>query len=345
MTDIHIRVEGKAGRITLQRPKALNALTYNMCLSILEVLDIWKNDSNISLVIVDAEGDKAFCAGGDIADMYYRGLNGDFGYGQQYWRDEYRMNATIDEFPKPYISFLQGYVMGGGVGLGCHGSHRIVGNGSRVAMPECGIGLIPDVGGSYLLAKGPGHIGEYLGMTGTRMNGEDAIFMGFADHFIDENFWCDLKQELSQSGSIQTILDVASKPTSSKLASQQETINNLFNAASTHQLMDAMIEEKSAFSDSCLKKMSHNSPLSMACAFALIRMQRQTPNLVTALSLEYRYVHRSLEMADFLEGIRAKIIDKDEVPHWRHSSLKEVSEAEVQSLLSSLGGEELLWSS
>ena len=152
MSDLNVRVLGKAGRITLQRPKALNAMTYEMCLAIEKTLIDWKHDPKVELIIIDAQGDRAFCSGGDISDLYEAGLKKNYGYGQKFWDDEYRLNALIANYPKPYIAFMQGFTMGGGVGISCHGSHRIVCDTSKIAMPECSIGLIPDVGGSFLLS-------------------------------------------------------------------------------------------------------------------------------------------------------------------------------------------------
>ena len=156
MSDIDIRTTGQAGRITLTRSKALNAMTYQMCLAIEEALEEWRNNDDVSVIVIDAEGDRAFCSGGDIAELYATGTQGDFSYGQKFWADEYRLNHKIFSYPKPVISFLQGFTMGGGVGFGCHGSHRIVGESSQIAMPEVGIGLVPDVGGSLMLALAPG---------------------------------------------------------------------------------------------------------------------------------------------------------------------------------------------
>ena len=137
MSDLNLRVQGKAGRITLQRPKALNAMTYEMCLAIEKTLLDWKCDQKVELIIIDAQGDRAFCAGGDISDLYEAGQKKDYNYGQKFWDDEYRLNALIANYPKPYIAFMQGFTMGGGVGISCHGSHRIVCDTSKIAMPEC----------------------------------------------------------------------------------------------------------------------------------------------------------------------------------------------------------------
>ncbi|MEO0401416.1 MAG: enoyl-CoA hydratase/isomerase family protein, partial [Pseudomonadota bacterium] len=199
MTDISIRITGHAGHITLQRPQALNAMTYDMCTAIETALTTWRNDPAVSLIILDAEGERAFCSGGDIAELYATGTKGDYAYGQTFWADEYRLNHLIFHYPKPVVSFLQGFTMGGGVGIGCHGSHRIVGETSQIAMPECGIGLVPDVGGSLMLALAPGRLGEYLGTTAARMNASDAIFAGFADHFIAQTDWEAVKSALIET--------------------------------------------------------------------------------------------------------------------------------------------------
>ena len=165
MSDIDVRIEGKAGRITLTRPKALNSLTAEMLEAIGDALTAWEHDDAVALVLIDAEGERAFAAGGDIVDLYKTGRAGDFGFGQRFWADEYRLNARIASYPKPYVAVMHGFTMGGGVGVSALGSHRIVTDSSQIAMPEVGIGLVPDVGGSKLLAHAPGCAGAYLGMT------------------------------------------------------------------------------------------------------------------------------------------------------------------------------------
>ena len=200
MDDLNIRKTGRAGRITFTRPKALNALSHPMALAIQDALDGWRNDPDVALVIIDAEGDRAFCAGGDIAAVYHAGRAGVHKVGREFFRDEYRMNATIADYPKPIVAFMQGFVMGGGVGVGGHASHRVVGDTTRIAMPESGIGLIPDVGGTWLLSRAPGRIGEYLALTGARMGPGDALHAGFADLYIPEAKWPALIDELQRTG-------------------------------------------------------------------------------------------------------------------------------------------------
>ena len=187
MDDLIIRTDRRAGRITFNRPQALNALSHDMALAIHAALNDWRDNPQVDLVIIDAVGDKAFCAGGDIAAVYHAGRAGDHAVGAQFFFDEYRMNAAIAEYPKPIVAFMQGFVMGGGVGVGGHASHRIVGDTTQIAMPESGIGLIPDVGGTYLLSRAPGRLGEYIGLTASRMGPGDAIHAGFADSVIRQH--------------------------------------------------------------------------------------------------------------------------------------------------------------
>lgn len=169
MEDLNIRKTGRAGRITFTREKTLNALSRNMAQAIHAALQDWRDDPDVALVVIDAEGERAFCAGGDIAAVWRAAIAGDHSVGRRFFADEYRMNAAIADFPKPIVAFMQGFVMGGGVGVGGHASHRIVGDSTQIAMPEAGIGLIPDVGGSWLLSRAPGRIGEYLALTGARI--------------------------------------------------------------------------------------------------------------------------------------------------------------------------------
>ncbi len=340
MADIDIRVDGHAGRITLTRPKALNALSYDMCLATEQALDKWRDDPAIKLVILDAEGPRAFCAGGDIAAMYEVGLTGEYETSRAFWFDEYRMNAKIAEYPKPIVSFLHGFVMGGGVGLGGHCSHRVVCESSQVAMPECGIGFVPDVGGTYRLAGAPGHLGEYLGLTGYRMGPGEAIVAGFADLYVPEAAWEVLKAQLCETGDI-LALGGASQPAPDS-ALPLDQIDQLFAPADLAGILAAHQADDSDFAAKTLKTLLRNSPLSMALTLKMVRQQRvDGPNIRDALAQEYRVAHRILEHGDFIEGVRAQIIDKDRNPSWKHAS-DGVSEADVLALLAPLGDRE--WS-
>ncbi|PZX36320.1 enoyl-CoA hydratase/carnithine racemase [Roseinatronobacter thiooxidans] len=339
MADIHIRKEGRAGRITLTRPKALNALSYEMCLAIDAALKAWAEDDTLALILIDAEGEKAFCAGGDIAQMYATGVTGDYSYGRRFWLDEYRMNARLAEYRKPVVSFLQGFVMGGGVGVGCHASHRIVGETSQIAMPECGIGLVPDVGGSWILARAPGALGAYLGLTGARMGPGDAIRAGFADLFVAQDQWEGVKAQLVATGDV-AALKGAPAPHAT-LAAHQDVIDAAFGQDNLAAIAQAIGQIDSAFAAKTLHALQRNSPLAMACTRAMLRNLGAGGRIRDALAQEYRFTWRAMEHADFLEGIRAAIIDKDRSPRWRHATLADVTEAEVAAMLATLGPDEL----
>ncbi|WP_071794924.1 enoyl-CoA hydratase/isomerase family protein [Natronohydrobacter thiooxidans] len=339
MADVQIRIEGRAGRITLTRPKALNALTYDMCLAIDAALTGWTREDRVALVLIEAEGDKAFCAGGDIAEIYAAGRRGDYSYGRGFWRDEYRMNARIAAYPKPVVSFLQGFTMGGGVGLGCHASHRIVTETSQIAMPECGIGLVPDVGGTYLLARAPGHLGAYLGLTGARMGPGDALHAGFADLFLPQSDWDSAKAALIASGDVTALQ--ATTPPEAQLATEATRIDQAFGQGSVSAIADCLANDDSPFAQKALTALQRNSPLSMACTLDMLRDQGRAGTIRQALAQEFRFTWRAMEHADFLEGIRAAIIDKDKSPRWRHKSPDSVTQAEIDAMLASLGADEL----
>lgn len=332
MSDISIRITGRAGRITLTRPKALNAMTYAMCTAIEAALDDWAEDDAVDLVIIDAEGDKAFCAGGDIQDLYDTGRAGDFAYGQKFWRDEYRLNAKIAEYPKPYVAFMQGFTMGGGVGISCHGSHRIVCDSSQIAMPECGIGLVPDVGGSIILANAPGRLGEYLGLTAARMGPADAIYAGFADTYIPQDQWPALITKLEETGDVDLI--EGETPPDGTLNNQQAEIDAQFGGEDLLAIVNALKSSDTEFAQGALKAMGRNSPLSMACAVEIIhRLRGPMADIRRALELEYRFTFRAMEKGDFLEGIRAAVIDKDRSPNWQHDLSKPPALAATQMLM------------
>lgn len=341
MSDIHIRIEGRAGRITLTREKALNALSYDMCLAIDAALKDWATNDNVALVVFDAAGDKAFCAGGDIAELYETGTKGDFTYGRTFWRDEYRMNARIFEYPKPVVSFLQGFTMGGGVGIGCHGTHRVVGNSSQLSMPECGIGLVPDVGGSLLLSLAPGRLGEYLGTTGHRMTSGDAVYAGFADLYIPEDHWPALIATLAETGDVAALEAAAQQAPDSALKAMQAYIDATFAGETSADILTALKTRDDEFAAGCLKALSRGSPLSFATTVEMIhRLRATTTTMRSALDLEYRFTYRAMEKGDLLEGVRALIIDKDKSPKWQYAD-GPVPAVAVSQMLQPLGRDAL----
>ncbi|MGO4908636.1 enoyl-CoA hydratase/isomerase family protein [Pseudorhodobacter sp. W20_MBD10_FR17] len=336
MSDILIRVEGRCGRVTLNRPEALNALSEPMCVALDAALVAWADDDAVDLVIIDAAGTRAFCAGGDIAQLYAEGTVGNFTHGQDFWRKEYRMNLRIAGYPKPVVSLMQGFTMGGGVGVGCHARHRIVGESSQIAMPECGIGLVPDVGGSWLLALGPGRLGEYLGSTGTRMGAADAIYAGFADAFVPEAVWPALIVALRTEGVAALERFMVTAP-DGVLAAQQTQIDAHFGGEALGDITRSLRGDTGDFAQAALRALGRVSPLAACAAIEMQHRLGDNPTLPRALELEYRFTHRAQEKSDFLEGIRAAVIDKDRKPRWLHASIEAVSTAEVAAMLAPLG--------
>ena len=319
MSDLIVQIEGTAGRITLNRAKALNALTYEMCLEIEAALDLWEADPKVTVIILDAAGDRAFCSGGDITVMYETAKAGNFEYGRKFWTDEYRLNAKLATSPKPIVSFLHGFTMGGGVGLGCHVSHRVVCENSQISMPECSIGLVPDVGGSLLLARSPGRFGEYLGTTTSRMGPADAIFAGFADYYIPRDHWPNMIKTLCDTGATEVLPQAAVDPGPAPLLSIEAEVNEFFRGEYFSDIIINLQHTGGRFALETLKKLEKPSPLAMAATIEMIHRVRGLNDIVPALEMEYRFTHRSAEEGDFIEGIRALVIDKDKSPKWQHT--------------------------
>ena len=341
MSDVHIRIEGRAGRITLARPKALNALTHGMVQQIDPALRAWADDPSVALVVIDAEGERAFCAGGDIAQIHATGSRGDFTPARTFWREEYRMNARLGAYPKPVVTLMQGFVMGGGVGLGCHASHRVVGDSTRMAMPECGIGLVPDVGGSLLLARAPLRLGRYLGLTGARMGPGCAVLAGFADHYLPEAAWPGLIARLVADGDAGAVAEMAAPPPDSPLGHDAPAIGWAFGAGTVPEIQARLDRCGGDWVASARKALDRGSPLSMAVTLAMLDRLDGMADLPGALVQEYRATHRLIEHGDLVEGVRALIIDKDNAPRWQHSGPGDVKPAEAAGIIAPLGAEEL----
>lgn len=334
--ELIVRTEGRAGILTLNRPAALNALTHEQCLQTEAALTRWQNDPGVDVVILEGAGERAFCAGGDIAQVVRAGQQGDFAKGRDFWRDEYRLNLMLARYPKPIVSFMHGFVMGGGVGYGCHVGHRVVNETTQMAMPECGIGLIPDVGGTWLLSRAPGQIGLYLALTAARMGPGDAIGAGFADHFIPHAEWDAVKARLCATGDVVTLPHhpVPEAP----LLAQQAAIDRLFGGADIPAIMAALERDESPLAASALKAMRRNSPLSMASSLALLRPAPES--LAQALRHEFRWTWRAMDKGDFIEGVRAQILHKDRNPTWQHAAPGDVTSAQISAMLAPLGADD-----
>jgi len=342
--DVLIRREGRAGRITLNRPKALNALTLGMVRAIWPAMLAWRNDPAIEVVILDGAGDRALCAGGDVRWLYESRGNGSRD-ARAFWSEEYRLNALISRYPKPYVAFMDGIVMGGGIGLSSHGRHRIVTERSQLAMPETSIALIPDVGGTWLLARAPGHVGAYLGLTGDRMRGAGTMFARFADTFVPSSELPHLAAALCAEGGADVagiINRFAAPPPASELAQRAPLIDRAFRFDRVEDIRAELAAMGGEWADKTLAELAAKSPLSLKLTLAAIRNARRLGSLEEALNVEYRLCVRLFEHGEFLEGVRALIVDKDRQPKWRAPRLEDVADADIPSWLAPLpAGEEL----
>lgn len=342
--EVLIRREGRAGRITMNRPKALNALTHAMVGRIWEALVAWRSDPAVELVLLDGAGDRALCAGGDVRSLYDSRAQGS-GFARAFWRDEYRLNALIGRYPKPYVAIQDGIVMGGGIGLSGHASHRIVTERSRLAMPETGIGLIPDVGGTWLLAHAPGEVGVYLGLTGENMNAADAIFARFSDVFVTSTRLPDVIARLCDpaGGEVGGIIAQHREPPGpSRLAETREEIDRIFAGQSLEAILAALRKLGGEWAEKIAFTLREKSPKSLALTLAAIRGARTLQSLEEALTVEYRLTVRLFEDGEFPEGVRALLVDKDRKPRWSPSALAQVTPELAASYLAPLPANEEL---
>jgi enoyl-CoA hydratase len=342
--ELIVRREGTAGVIRLNRPKALNALTLEMGRGIVTALDGFEADPSVALVLLEGAGERGLCAGGDIRGLYESArAGGDLG--KIFWREEYILNARIASFPKPYVAFMDGIVMGGGVGLSAHGSHRIVTEKSKVGMPEVSVGFFPDVGGTWLLSRAPGELGTYYGLTGTTMTGADAVYAHLADVLIASSKWSDLRQALTQApdaGAVRTIIDsFASLNVAAPIAAQQQVIDALFGHDSIEEIVTALAHHTSEFAQGALQTILGNSPTGLKLTLKLLRMARNTSSLEQCLSREYAAALEIFVSHDFPEGIRAAVIDKDRNPQWQPARIEEVTPDIIARYFVARGADEL----
>ena len=343
MTDEpHVLFEkrGAAGLITLNRPKALNALTHGMCLSMTMQLKAWAVHDDVKVVVIQGSGERAFCAGGDIRSLYESGVN-KTPYALNFYRDEYVINALIKHYPKPYVALINGIVMGGGVGVSVHGSHRIANETTTFAMPETGIGLFPDVGGSYFLPRMEGQVGMYLALTGARLKTVDTLYSGVATHFVPMKDWPALIEDLAAGKSVDRAVDRKGEELPAGfLAGHRTSIDKIFARNSVEEILAALDADHTDWSRDTAKTIRAKSPTATKLAFRQVR-EGASLDFDDCMKMEWRMVNRVVAGHDFYEGVRATIIDKDGAPKWKPAELSEVSNADIDAYFASLGSKEL----
>ncbi|MEM9783613.1 MAG: enoyl-CoA hydratase/isomerase family protein [Pseudomonadota bacterium] len=335
MAEILFETRGKLGLVTLNRPKALNALTHGMALALEAQLDAWADDPTIEVVAIRGSGDKAFCAGGDIRALYDAGRPGgaagrsNFGF----YADEYRLNGKIKAFPKPYVALMDGIVMGGGVGVSIHGSLRVATERTVFAMPETGIGLFPDVGATWFLPRLPGYTGMWLGLTGTRLIGNDTVRAGLCDLMLPAHrigwligWLAEGRWERPPEGRMLTLNTPEEGPQSElrRLAMQQQrAIDRCFGATSIAGILDRLEGANDDWAEMQVAAIRQKSPTCTTIAFRQLRLGA-TLSFDACMALEYRLARFCMMHPDFYEGVRATIIDKDGAPTWSPAILDAV---------------------
>lgn len=352
MSDVSVIVwrQGVAGRIRLNRPTALNALTLEMVRSLRAALDAWADDPSVALVLLDGAGERGLCAGGDIRALH-GSVRADGGSGDDAaWRflfEEYQLNARIAGYPKPYVALMDGIVMGGGVGVSAHASHRLVTETTRLAMPEVGIGFLPDVGGTWLLGRAPGETGLYIGLTGERLAAADAISAGFADTAIAAAAWPDLSEALvTLHGYVDAatvsacISRFAARPADGALPPRRALIDRCFAAAEVEDILAELDHDGGEFAGWTAQLLRHKSPTCLKLSLRAIRAARKL-TLEQALVVELRCAMRLLRAPDFDEGVRAAVIDRSRAPVWQPAALGQVSRAMLDRYFETLGEADL----
>jgi enoyl-CoA hydratase len=336
-----VRTDGSVGHVTLDRPRAINALDHGMILGIADALDAFERNADVALVLLDGAGDRGFCAGGDVRGLREQVLAGDAVGAMAFFRAEYALNARIAEYPKPVVVFADGITMGGGIGLAGHAAVRIVTERSKLAMPETRIGFTPDVGGSWLLAHAPGRIGEYLALTGSTMDAADAIFAGFADHLVPADRLGDLHHALITRADPHTPTEIAllfdETPEPSALAAARPWIDDAFAGDTVPEIVERLRARREPEASATADLIETLSPTGVTVTLGAVRAARELPDLRAALAQEYGLVEWfATTQPDLTEGIRAQLVDKDRSPRWQPATLAEVPAVTADAALASV---------
>jgi enoyl-CoA hydratase len=338
---------GTAGLVTLNRPNALNAVTLGMVRALAQQLSEWARDPAVTRVVVAATGGRAFSAGGDIRELYNLGVAGRHSEMLSFWREEYALNAQIKHYPKPYVSLIDGIVMGGGVGVSVHGSHRVAGDKFLFAMPEVSIGFFPDVGATWFLPRLPGELGAYCALTGERLSAADGVTATVATHRVASAHFGALADALCGTVPVDAVLATfAESAEDGTVVARRPVIDRLFGGDRVEDILAVLDREVAAagptaeFADSAAAAIRTKSPTSLKLALAQVRAGKDLP-FDACMKTEFRIVSRIIHGHDFYEGVRAVIVDKDNDPRWRPSALDEVTEAVVERHFAPLARDEL----
>ncbi len=328
--EVLTRVEENVGLITLNRPKALNSLNQPMVDALGAVLTRWEHDDGVRAVVLSGAGERGLCAGGDVVAVYHS-ARGDGVEARRFWRDEYLLDGQIGRFPKPFVSLMDGIVMGGGVGVSAHANTRVVTETSKIAMPEVGIGFVPDVGGAFLLSRAPGRLGLHAALTGAPFSGADAIAMGFADHYVPHDRLDALRRSIVADGAESALARNAVEPPPSELAAQRSWIDSCYSGDTVEDIIAALRGHDAGPAQDAANLIATRSPIAVSVALAAVRRAAKLQTLEDVLVQDYRVSSAAARSHDLVEGIRAQIIDKDRSPKWSPARLSEITAADVEA--------------
>lgn len=336
-------VQGGLGIITLNRPQAVNALSYPMIGLLDAALTEFEHNDAVHAVLIRGAGDRGLCSGGDVVSLHKNAATNDLAGALPFFSEEYQLDHRISVYPKPYIVIMNGLVLGGGVGIAVPGSHRVATDSTRLGMPEVGIGFSPDVGGPYYLAQAPGGLGNYMALTGTHVSGADAVHIGMADVLVADAKIDALVEALagiSSAQDIDGILATFDEPGESQLAQQADWINAAFDQATVEQILTSVehaVHEDKPRAESALKALRRNSPTGMKVALEAVRRAKDL-TLAETLAQDLRTTMHAIAGTEMAEGIRAQLIDKDRNPQWNPATLAEVTDATVAAFFAPVDG-------
>lgn len=320
---------GRAGVLTLNRPKSINALTPGMVGILAAALEAWRSDDEVTTVIIRGAGERGLCAGGDIVALYTDAKDGDGLASASFWRDEYALNATIDSYPKPIVAIQDGIVLGGGIGVSAHASHRVVTERSRLGFPEVTIGFVPDVGATWLLSRAPGELGTRLALSAEQVQAADAITVGFSDSFVPSRSLPDLYLALETESANAALARFACTPPAGTLEQARDWIDEAFSADTISEIVERLRISSSDDAHVLAEVIEAKSPTALAVTLSSLRKARSATNLRQALITEFRVSRHATTTPDFVEGIRAQVIDKDRSPRWNPSTVAQVTDGDV----------------
>jgi enoyl-CoA hydratase len=322
--------DGRVGRILLNRPRALNALTLPMIRACAAILETWRDDPHVHAVVIEGEGDRAFCAGGDVRALRDAQLAGDRATADQFFAEEYALNLTIATYPKPYVALIDGICMGGGIGLSVHAPYRVATEHAGFAMPETAIGFFPDIGATFLLPRLPGELGVYLGLTGQRVNGADAVHAGFATHFTSRARLADLSAALARDG-VAALAGYNERLPDFSLAGDRAAIDHCFSAGSVSEIVSRLEATDAEWAKAALTALRHVSPSAVHWTLRALRRGGDL-TLKQALDAEFALTRTTMAHPDFAEGVRAMVVDKDRKPAWQPARLEDVDRDVIDGL-------------